>query len=939
MFSKKSLNLGLFLLLSCLLAWSGPAGQSEGQKTLTFQDIMKFREIHHPCLSEDGTWLAYELRPDRGDSEARVCRLQDGKNISIARGSRPVFSKDNGWLAAVIRPKAVDMFKPAKKRPKQGMVLLNLKIEGLISVENVKEFAFSEDSRWAAYLLFETEKEPEKKNEAKEEEKAAEKAPQKTGRSGTELVLRNLESSSENRFKGVLSFAFDPGSEFLALSVAHSDGVENGLYLVSLNDEASARPLAAQKNGLYSNLTWDEGGTKLAFLVGNDPKITGDPLKAGLWIWEKGSEKPMTAVPPGNVIEGWVIPEKNNLTWTKDGQRLFFGFKPEEFLEISPAEKKEKEEEVKEQDLFDPDKILGERGVDVWHWNDPYIIPHQKEMWPRIKDKTFLSVYHYSERRLVRLADKELPDIYPTETRDYVLGISDVPYRKLATWEGRLFDLFRVSLHDGSRTKIASRLSENIRRGLSPSGRYTVFYQDKNWHLFDGNTGRITNLTKNIDVPFFDEDHDYPSPVPDYGLAGWVEDDGAVLLYDKYDIWRFEPVPVKAVNLTKGEGRRRGVTFRVVRLDPEEPFFKPGQKLLFSFYHNREKHWGFYEGNVKEPGAVKLVEEKKKFTYLGKAKKADVLIYTRESFEEFPDIWISGLNFSEPKKVSDANPQISDFAWGNPELVEWSSLDGIPLQGILIKPAGYQPGQRCPVIVYFYRFFSQRMYEFNQMVVNHRPNFPFYTSNGYALFLPDIRFEVGHPGFSSMKCLVPGVQKIIDMGVADPDAIGLHGHSWSGYQTAYIITQTDLFACAIAGAPVSNMTSAYSGIRWSSGLARQFQYEQSQSRIGGSLWDVPELYIENSPVFFADRIETPLLIMFGDEDGAVPWYQGIELYLAMRRLEKDCVFLQYRGEPHHPQKYANKLDYSIKMKEYFDHYLKGKKAPDWIKKGISYKGK
>ena len=180
---------------------------------------------------------------------------------------------------------------------------------------------------------------------------------------------------------------------------------------------------------------------------------------------------------------------------------------------------------------------------------------------------------------------------------------------------------------------------------------------------------------------------------------------------------------------------------------------------------------------------------------------------------------------------------------------------------------------------------------------------------------------------------------MIDMGVADPKAIGLHGHSWSGYQTAFVVTQTDIFACSIAGAPVSNMTSAHSGIRWGSGLARQFQYEKTQSRIGGSLWEFPERYIENSPVFFADRIQTPMLIMFGDEDGAVPWYQGIELYLALRRLEKDCIFLQYRGEPHHPQKYANKLDYSIKMKEYFDFYLKGKPAPDWITKGVPYRGK
>jgi dipeptidyl aminopeptidase/acylaminoacyl peptidase len=324
--------------------------------------------------------------------------------------------------------------------------------------------------------------------------------------------------------------------------------------------------------------------------------------------------------------------------------------------------------------------------------------------------------------------------------------------------------------------------------------------------------------------------------------------------------------------------------------------------------------------------------------FIAKAADEDRVLFTRERYDEFPDLWISNGEVENPVRLSDANPQIADFAWGTAELVEWSSADGIPLQGVLIKPGHYKPGRRYPVLVYFYRLFSDRLNVFNEPVVNHRPSFPLYASNGYAIFLPDIRFEVGQPGFSATKCLVPGVQKLIDMGIADPDAIGLHGHSWGGYQTAFVITQTDIFAAAIAGAPVANMTSAYSGIRWETGLARQFQYEKSQSRIGGSLWERRELYIENSPVFFADRINTPLLIEFGDEDGAVPWTQGIELYLACRRLGKNCIMLQYGGEPHHLKKYANKLDYSIKMKQFFDHYLRGEPAPGWMTDGVPYAG-
>jgi dipeptidyl aminopeptidase/acylaminoacyl peptidase len=214
-----------------------------------------------------------------------------------------------------------------------------------------------------------------------------------------------------------------------------------------------------------------------------------------------------------------------------------------------------------------------------------------------------------------------------------------------------------------------------------------------------------------------------------------------------------------------------------------------------------------------------------------------------------------------------------------------------------------------------------------------------YASDGYVVFLPDVRFEVGRPGISSMKSVVPGLKKLVEMGLADPSALGLHGHSWSGYTTAYIVTQTNIFAAAVAGAPVSNMTSAYGGIRWGTGLARQFQYEAGQSRLSGSLWEARPDYIENSPLFYADRVETPLVLMHGDEDEAVPWYQSIEFYLALRRTGKHAVFLQYRGEPHHPQKYPNKLDYSIKMKEFFDHHLKGAPAPDWWSKGVPYSGR
>jgi dipeptidyl aminopeptidase/acylaminoacyl peptidase len=587
--------------------------------------------------------------------------------------------------------------------------------------------------------------------------------------------------------------------------------------------------------------------------------------------------------------------------------------------------------------IFSEEDILSGRTVDVWHWDDPYISTNQKIRWKKEKDRTYTGVYYPETDTFLPLATPEIPDLRVSEADNYLLGSSQVPYAKRVTWDGSYSDYYLADLHTGEKRLVIEEQEHSV--SLSPDGEFLVYYRDGDWYLTNTKTLKSRNLTEELGVPFADEDWDEPADTPGYRGATWMDKSEGVLIYDKYDIWLFPTSGGDARCLTEGKGREEKYQFRIRNLDPEKRYLESGEQVWVTAYHDLKKHTALFSMKAGEPGVEAVVEEERKYSLLAKAKDADKVLYTRQSYTEFPDLWVSDQKFKKHTRLSDVNPQTAEFAWGKSELVEWSSIDGRPMQGILIKPGNYEAGKEYPVLVYYYRFFTNRLYEFNTVAINHRPCFPYYASNGYAIFLPDIRFDVGNPGYSATKCLVPGVQKLMDMGVADPEAICLHGHSWSGYQTAFAITQTNIFSCAIAGAPVSNMTSAYSGIRWGSGLARQFQYEKSQSRIGGSLWEARDKYIENSPVFFADRIETPLLIMFGDVDDAVPWYQGIELYLAMRRLEKDCIFLQYRNEPHHPKQYANKLDYTIRFKEYLDYYLKGEAAADWIKHGVPYQGK
>ena len=910
-------------LILCLCT-IGLAAQEKRAMEVT--DIMKFQQVESPSISQDGQWVAHSAVPDRGDPRVLVYSTDGKVQYALNGAKEPVISFDGQWVAAIKAVPASELLvsdRGKDKGPKTGMLLLNTTSGEQYSYENVKSFTFSNNSKW---LIFHHHGEKAEKKEGGKKNVDLQ--------AGTTLTVMELGERESDTLAFVSSYALDSISQHLAYVLADTGAIGNGIYSLSLSPLSTlstpAVTLYADSGSWAGDLNWNNQSGELAFLAG--VTTLGKKGVSDLYLWSPGDQEAKIALSDSELQDGWKIWHSNKMQWARDGKRLFLGIKPQSEI-LEPEE--EKPDSLK--NLHSTEDILADRTVDVWHWNDPYINSNQKKRWENEKDRTYTGVYYPDEDRFVQLADMEMPDIRISENSHTILGSSGLPYAKRTTWDGRYSDYYLVDLARGKKELVLE--AHQGRPSLSPDGKFLSWYGDGDWYLMDASSLKSRNLTANLDVPFADEDWDYPEDTPGYGVADWLNGSEALLVYDKYDIWQFPTTGGDPLCVTEGKGRVEKLQFRIRKLDREKPDLESGESLLLTAYHDLEKYTALYSMKAGKAGVSPLVEEAKKYSVVAKALDADMLLFTRQSYTEFPDLWVTDLKFKKPRKLSDLNAQTRDFAWGDAELVEWSSVDGTPLQGILIKPGNYEPGKKYPVLVYYYRFFSNRLYDFNRVELNHRPCFPYYASNGYAIFLPDIRFDIGNPGYSATKCLVPGVQEIIDMGVADPDAICLHGHSWSGYQTAFAITQTNIFTCAIAGAPVSNMTSAYSGIRWGTGLARQFQYEKSQSRIGGSLWEARDLYIENSPVFFADRIETPLLIMFGDEDDAVPWYQGIELYLAMRRLEKECHFLQYRNEPHHPKKYANKLDCTLKYKEYLDHYLKGEPAADWIKTGVPYKGK
>ncbi|MGI2210823.1 prolyl oligopeptidase family serine peptidase [Shewanella oncorhynchi] len=919
-----------------------PAVQAEtSTKPLTLTDIMHFESLEKPVIADKGQVIAVESAPDRGDSHVIVKNVLSQQSYQIAGGSDPLVSHDGRFVAVVVKPSLLTRETSdakAKKKLKSDMVLLDTQTGTQTRFERVKEFVFSDDGKHLA-IWFEADEESKKDAGPKTTEKLAEAGTQSPANidkpkvdkfdQGRRFTLLSLEDQTKRiDVEQVTGYVFDKANRRLALAVNDITNKQHQLQLVDLNTHKKTVAFDSPSQQIGA-LALAKNGRWLAFTQGKDSELPyGRSYQLSLVDLQSGK----ISNPPES--PEWKLNRYISLSFSLDSERLFFGRVPEVSQQLSLQKITE------ENDLFDTNIVTGQRGLKVWHGDDPRIKPNEIKQYEDEQKRTYLAVLHLGSNNVVQLGDKTVPDVTISQHKRFMLASSDLPYRKMATWAGFYQDYYLVDINTGSKVPFLTQQPSDAEPTLSGNGKYVAYYQQGNVYLYDIAQDRRTNLTKSLKVSFADEDHDYPSSAPGYGFGPWLKNDAGFLVYDKYDVWQFNTESKAGFALTAGKGRTQKIQYRLEGLvdNPDEPAeLAYNATVLLHGYSDKTKADGFYQATLGEAGVKTLMQGEYKLTVLGRSKDGDTIVFSKERFDLFPDLYTA--NYSAPQnavKQTDLDKQRQAFNWSQSELVHWTNGDGKPLDGVLIKPTNYQAGKRYPVLVYYYRFMTDRLHAFPQMNINHRPNFAWYINNGYAVFLPDIRFEIGYPGASSVQALTSGVQKLIEIGIADPDAIGLQGHSWSGYQTAFAITQTQMFKAAVAGAPVSNMTSAYSGIRHGTGIARQFQYETGQSRIGASLFAAPQKYIENSPVFYADRIQTPLMIMFGDKDDAVPWEQGVEMYLAMRRAGKEVVFLQYEDEPHHLKKYPNKLDYSIRMMQYFDHYLKGKPAPEWLSKGEAY---
>jgi dipeptidyl aminopeptidase/acylaminoacyl peptidase len=934
------------------------------KRPLTHKDYDAWRSIQAAQISRDGKFIAYAFMPQDGDGEIVVRNIAAGTEWRAPRGYRPpvpppddpganlvefqagqtrllrpVFTYDTHYVVFGTEPDKADLTKAKKQKkkpeemPKNGLAIMDLANGSVTRIERVKSFQVPEEGAgFIAYLreapLPDKSTEPAKDTAASTnpETTSAPNAKPQTGPSakkkeyGTDLVLRDTNTGIERKFEDVLDFTFSKDAKSLVFATSSKKEETNGVFALTPGSDSAAAVLLTGK-GKYQRLTWDEDNTQLAFISDRDDAEAKQP-KFKLYHWNR--KDPQAAEIVSWQTEGFrqdfVISDKGNLSFSLDGSRLFFGTAPPQEPERSADD-----------EIPADEKVL----VDLWHWKDDYIQPIQKIRAEQDRNKSYRSVYNFNDKKFVQLADETMESVSPSNDGSYAIGSDNRKYRVISDYDPGFADYYLVNTSDGSRKPLLAK--QRATYSLSPKAKYAIYFDGKDWNSYSVADGRVANLTANIKAQFFNEENDLPQSPGSYGIAGWTKDDRDVLIYDRYDIWQISPDGTQVKILTDGVGRKQKIVLRYVRLDPKERFIDPDKPMLLQADNEDTHDSGFFRDKVNSnEWPQKLLMAAKDFGNPTKAHDADVLMLTASRFDQFPDLWVTNGDFRELKRMSNGDAQRAQFNWGTAELVAYKNTDGVPLKGLLLKPDNFDPKKKYPMIVYIYERLTQGLHTFRPPAPGTSINPTFYVSNGYLIYMPDIVYTVGYPGPSALKCVLPAIQAVVDRGFVDENAIGIQGHSWGGYQIAYMVTQTNRFKAAAPGALVSNMTSAYSGIRWGTGLARQFQYERTQSRIGGSLWDYPLRFLDNSPLFRADRVQTPLLMIANDEDDAVPWQQGIEFYLALRRLNKEVYMFSYNGEKHGLRKRINQKDYTRRLQEFFDHFLKGAPSPEWMEKGIPY---
>lgn len=904
----------LILLTAALFVAMLPV---RAKKALDHADFDRWEKVANYSISNDGKWATYAVNPQEGDGKLYFYDTAKGNVIEIKRGYAPKFSSNGKWAFALVKPFFNDTRKAKinKKKgfdlPQDSLAIIDLSSGEIEKIGNVISYKTPEKGgECVAWLSCDT---------------ALIKAKTlKDKKAGRPMVVRNLADGSSKTVKNVGQYSFSKNGSHLAMTLIKQKKdslTTNGVAVVKMADNTLS--LISRDKPFFGMPVFNEESTKLAFIASSDSVETGTK-KGELYLSDLTAGNHDPKIIDVNVGKELSLNQYSIPRFSHNGRRLVVGVAPY----VAPDDTTLVSFELPT--------------LDIWRWDAPYTPPKENKMVETIRKQTFPVVIDLAtDKQVLMTADPFTRVLSPDRwDADWALmaDMSDLMVKM--QWDAQ--SPVRLSLKNvvtGEEKEVAT--VPNVQFGLSPSDKYVVWFNDRDYYAYDIAKGTVANISEAVEQPLWDEDMDtpYKQSYP-YGMMGWTENDGRLLVYDRYDVISLDPTGASApVNLTAGEGRKKDLKIRYIPTDREARSIKTGEQVVYSLFDYSDKRNGLasdrFSLKPKAPSIDFLGEYQIK--EVEKAKDADLYSWIQGNFQTSPNVYVSkGLVASKTAKVSNSNPWIDNYRWGKAELFKWHAYDGKPSEGVLYLPDDFDPAKEYPMLVYFYETYSQDLYKHYDMEPSWSwINFPFYVSREYVVFVPDIHYTAGIPGENSYNYVCSGVEAVCKkFPNIDPKRIGIDGQSWGGYQTAYLITRTDMFACAGSGAPVANMTSAYGGIRWGTGDSRQRQYEMGQSRIGRTLWEAPSLYIANSPVFYADRVHTPLLIMHNDDDGAVPWYQGIEMFMALRRLGKPVWMLQYNGEAHNLKERRNRKDITRRLQQFFDHYLKGEPMPEWMKNGI-----
>jgi len=963
------------VLISFVIIQSVPAQK----KPLDHSVYDSWKSIGQKLISNDGKWVVYTIDPQEGDNELVIQSSDAGYKKIVARGYNALLTEDSRYVIFRIKPffketrEARIKKKKTEEMPKDSLAIVELGKDSIWKKPNVKGYKTPAKSfGWLAYHL---EKPADPKTKPADSKKLADslarvidslklviqsmpKVKAKKGdelteefdpisypdadgdettaasaEAGTELRLRNLQTGEEKSFRNTVEYYFSKNGRKLLLEQARDPKDSLSKIVVLLHDlRRDFADTLSYGGNEFKNFAMTDDGLQVAYVAERD----AIPIAIGtkelekfykLWYYKEGMDSAGILAEKTSVgmQVGMTISEYASLEFSKSGKRLFFGTAP-----IQAA---------KDTSLVEIDLVK----LDVWHYNDDYLQTVQLNRLQQNLQQSFLAVYDFNDNDIEQLATPEIPVVYQTNEGDgdTFVGVTDFGKRIESQWSGNTKkDIYAIKVKDGLKKLVKRDLTGVIAPSyISPGGKYIMWYdyKAKNYFAWDGDSTR--NITAKIKMPLYNEEHDSPSDPAPYGVMGWHEGDAMVYVYDRYDIWKVSPLSkTKPENVVVGEGRKEKISNRYIKTDAEEKYFISGKELLLRLFNNENKQTGFsflVFGNPDlKVGKPFLIHKNYSYSNPIKAKDADGFIFTKENYEISPDIYFTE-GFQTEKRLSSINQQQGDYNWGTAELYKWKTFKGKPSEGILYKPEDFDASKKYPLILYFYEKLSNGLHTYHPPAPTaSRLNISFFVSRGYLVFAPDISYTIGHPAQSAYDYIVSAAKDLAKHKWVDAANIGIQGQSWGGIQVAQLITMTDMFKAAWAGAPVANMTSAYGGIRWESGSNRQFQYEKTQSRLGATLWEKPQLYIENSPLFHLPKVKTPLVIMANDADGAVPWYQGIELFTAMRRLGKKVWMLNYNGEAHNLVQRKNRKDIQVREQQYFDWLLKGEKPAKWITEGV-----